>query len=335
MADTIEQSFKDLFAEKHEEGEFNGVVVITQNGKITYKGAFGISDIETEEELTTKSIFNLASVSKQFTAMCIMILSEKGKLDYDDAITKYLTELPYDNVTIRQLLHHTSGLAPYEDVVEDFWKGDEEEDFVTNNDLLKMYAKEEPKLVFKPSEKYEYSNTGYAFLASIVERVSKMSFEDFIKENVFEPLNLGNSFAFCRPKKAPKKTVQGFTCEDEEYEDYSYNYLDGIVGDGNVFASAEDLAAYAYALLEGKIVSESTLKEAFTAATLKNGEEIEYGFGWELEGDAFVSHTGAWEGYNTYLGIDLEENRIIIVLDNGDHGDVHDITDEAMSEFYD
>lgn len=335
MADTIEQSFKDLFAEKHEEGEFNGVVVITQNGKITYKGAFGIADIETEEELTTKSIFNLASVSKQFTALCIMILSEKGKLEYDDAITKYLTELPYNNITIRHLLYHTSGLAPYEDVVEDFWEGDEEEDFITNNDLLKMYAKEEPKLVFKPSEKYEYSNTGYAFLASIVERVSKMSFEDFIKENVFEPLDLSNSFALRRPKKAPKKVVQGFTYENEEYEDYSYNYLDGIVGDGNVFASAEDLATYAYALLEGKIVSEATLKEAFTVATLKNGEETEYGFGWELEGVVFVSHTGAWEGYNTYLSIDLEENRIIVVLDNGDNEDVHDITDEAMSEFYD
>lgn len=335
MADTIEKSFKDLFAEKHEEGEFNGVVLITQNGKITYKGAFGISDIETEEELTTKSIFNLASVSKQLTAMCIMMLSEKGKLDYDDAITKYLTELPYDNITIRQLLHHTSGLAPYEDVVEDFWKGDEDKDFVTNNDLLKMYAKEKPKSLFKPEEKYEYSNTGYAFLASIVERVSEMSFEDFIKENIFEPLDLSNAFAFRRPKKAPKKVVQGFTYEEEEYEDYSYNYLDGIVGDGNVFASAEDLAAYAYALLEGKIVSEDTLKEAFTVATLKNGEETEYGFGWELEGDAYVSHTGAWEGYNTYLGIDLEENRIIIVLDNGNHEDVHDITDEAMSEFYD
>ena len=335
MADTIEKSFEDLFTEKHEEGEFNGVVVITENGKITYKGAFGIADIETEEELTTKSIFNLASVSKQFTAMCIMILCEKGKLKYDDAITEYLTELSYDNITIRHLLHHTSGLAPYEDVVEEHWEGDEDEDFVTNNDLLKMYAKEKPKLIFKPSEKYEYSNTGYAFLASIVERVSKTSFEDFIKENIFEPLDLKNAFALRRPKKEPKKVAQGFTYEEEEYEDYSYNYLDGIVGDGNVFASAEDLAAYAYALLEGKIVSKATLKKAFTMGTLKNGEEIEYGFGWEIEGDAFVSHTGAWEGYNTYLGIDLDENRVFVVLDNGDHADVHDITNEAMSEFYD
>jgi len=333
--DGIEQSFEEFFQDAYEHEEFNGVVLVAHQGKVIYQQAFGIADIETEEDLSTDSIFNLASVSKQFIATCIMILCEQKKLEYDDAITEYLTELPYDNITIRHLLNHTSGLPAYEEVVEDYWEGDAKNDFFTNKDLLKIYAEEKLELDFEPNKRYEYSNTGYVFLACIVERVSRMPFENFIQEYIFEPLGMKNAFACRKPNTPPKKAVQGFAANEEgDYEDYTYNFLDGLVGDGNVFCSAPDLAIYAQALVGGKLVNSKTLKEAFSPAVLANGKKTTYGFGWEIESESFISHEGSWEGYNTYLGIDMEEGYVFIVLDNGDHPDIVDLIEEAMEDFY-
>ncbi|TAE10453.1 MAG: class A beta-lactamase-related serine hydrolase [Bacteroidetes bacterium] len=334
MSQTIEQAFAKTFQAWYEEGNFNGVVVVSKNGDITYKEAFGIANIETEAVLKTSSIFNLASVSKQFTAMCIMILYEQDALDFDDSITEYLTELPYQDITIRHLLHHTSGLPACEEIMEEYWEGDADSDFMTNEDLLEVYAENEFELDFEVGERYEYSNTGYAFLASIVERVSGETFEDFLQEHIFKPLGMRQSYGLRRPNTPPKPYAQGFCENDGEWEDYSFNYFDGIIGDGNVFCSAEDLAIYDKALTECALVSEETMAEAFTSGTLNDGENTDYGFGWEIESDEFVSHTGAWEGYNTYFGRDLAEGYAFIVLDNGDNPDIHEAIEEIMSNFY-
>jgi CubicO group peptidase (beta-lactamase class C family) len=334
MSDTIEQAFEETFREMYDEGTFNGVIMIDRGSDIIYEEAFGISDIEEETQLSLNGIFNLASVSKQFTALCIMILKEQGKLNYDDAITDYLIELPYSHITIRHLLHHTSGLAAYEDMIDEHWGGDAETEFITNDDLVRIFARHDLELVFDPGERYEYSNTGYAFLASIVEKVSGKSFERFLQEKVFKPLNMFNAFGHRRPEGPPDTVVQGFTVnDDDEYEDYSYNHYDGIIGDGNVFSSAPDLIRYVRALLAGEIVSKNTLEEAFTSGQTNDGEETGYGFGWEIEG-SFVSHTGCWEGYNNFLGIDLESDMIFVVLSNGDCEEVYDGIDEAMGDFY-
>lgn len=330
----IEQAFNEIFQDAYEHDEFNGVVLIARQGEIIYQQAFGIADIKTEESLTVSSIFNLASVSKQFIATCITILCEQKKLDYDDAVTEYLIELPYNNITIRHLLNHTSGLPDYEGFVDEYWDGDAKTDFFTNKDLLKIYGEEKFELDFEPGKRYEYSNTGYVFLACIVERVSRMTFENFIQEHIFDALGMKNAFSCRKPNNPPKKIAQGFAItEEDEYEDYTYNFLDGLVGDGNVFCSAPDLAAYAQALVSGKLVSSKTLKEAFSPAVLANGKKTTYGFGWEIEGEGFISHEGSWEGYNTYLGIDTEEGYVFVVLDNGDHPDIVDLVEEAMKEF--
>ncbi len=330
----IEQAFERVFSRMYKAGEFNGVVLVATEGEISFSKAYGIADIEQERPLKTDSIFNLASISKQVTALCIMILAERGVLEYDEPITNYLDELPYEDVTIRHLLQHTSGLPAYEEVLEEYWEGDEEEDFITNDDLIALYADNELELDSSPNKKYEYSNTGYVFLASIVERASGLSFEDFVRENIAEPLGLQNFFAFRRPNKAPKRVVQGFSEDGDEREDYSYNFIDGMVGDGNVFASAEDLAAYTFALFGGQIIEQETFQEALEPARLKSGKTNPYGFGWELESDTFVSHTGCWEGYNTYLGVDIESEYVFIVLSSGDNSEIHDGIAKAMAEFY-
>lgn len=332
---SIERAFERVFSRMYKAGEFNGVVLLAAQGEITFAEAYGIADIDEERPLKTSSIFNLASVSKQVTALCIMMLAERGVIDYDEPITNYLSELPYEEVTIRHLLQHTSGLPAYEDVLEEYWEGDEDEDFITNDELIALYAENELELDSAPGRKYEYSNTGYVFLASIVERASEVSFEDFVRKGIAEPLGLENFFAFRRPNKPPKRVVQGFTGEEGEREDYTYNYVDGMVGDGNVFASAEDLAAYTYALFGGQLVEQATFMEALKPARLKGGKTNPYGFGWELESETFVSHTGCWEAYNTYLGVDIESEYIYIVLSNGDNEGIHDGIAKAMEDFYD
>jgi CubicO group peptidase (beta-lactamase class C family) len=267
--------------------------------------------------------------------MCVMILYEQGALDYDDSITQYLPELPYSDITIRHLLHHTSGLPACEDLIEECWEGDEETDFITNEELLAMYAEEQPELDFEVGEQYEYSNGGYILLASIVERVAGESFENFLQKNIFKPLGMRYSYGLRRPNKPPKPYAQGFyENEEEEYEDYSFNYFDGIIGDGNVFCSAEDLAIYDQALTDCVLVSKETMQEAFTAGELNNGDSTDYGFGWEIESEDFVSHAGCWEGYNTYFGRDIANGYAFIVLDSGDHPDIHTSIEELMGDFY-
>ena len=135
---------------------FNGVILVSQNGKIIYEKANGFADYKNKKALTNNSAFNLASVSKQFTAMAIMILQQQGKLNYNDAITKYLPELSYKNITIKNLVYHTSGLADYLELVEENL---DTKKTLTNKDIIALFAKKKPKLLFTPGAKYEYSNS--------------------------------------------------------------------------------------------------------------------------------------------------------------------------------
>ena len=141
----------------HEQGILNGTVLVAEAGKVIYQKGFGYANMDTKETLEPKSVFRLASVSKQFTAMCVMILEEQNKLNYDDNIQKYIPELIYEGVTIRHLLWHTSGMPDYMDFMSEHYSDDE---WYLNDDVIKIMAKHHPEREFEPGEKYEYSNTG-------------------------------------------------------------------------------------------------------------------------------------------------------------------------------
>jgi CubicO group peptidase (beta-lactamase class C family) len=152
--------------------KFNGNILIAEKGKVIYKKSFGFSNETTKEKLNENSIFELASVSKQFTAMAIVILKEKGQLKYDDKISKYIPELKAYNITIRNLLNHTGGLPDYKEVMDSVF---DKSKIATNKDVISIFAQLKPEVLFEPNTKWEYSNTGYALLASIIEKVSGMS----------------------------------------------------------------------------------------------------------------------------------------------------------------
>jgi CubicO group peptidase (beta-lactamase class C family) len=317
--DEVVNRYKEL-------GEFNGCVLVAENGKIIYEKVSGIAHSETGESLTVEHRFRLASVSKQFTAMAAMILKEQGKLSYDDDIQKYLPELPYKGVTIRHLLTHTSGLPDYTSLLEVHWdvehKGTMMRKIATNTDVLGYLIKYKPSVKFTPGEKHSYCNTGYNLLAIIVERISKMSFQEFMRVHIFEPLDMKDSFVNERNGLNPdEKRARGILPGPDNigFVLSDFHYQNGMYGDGGIYSTLEDMFRWDQALYSEKLVSRETIAEAFTPSKLNGGELVDYGFGWSLintEEGKVVAHGGGWLGFRAFILRDLESKNTVIQLCN-------------------
>ena len=308
---------------------FNGNVLVARNGEVVYQKSFGPSNFYTGDRLNDSSVFELASVSKAFTAMAIMMLKEQGKLNYDDDVKKYIPELPYDGMTIRHFLTHTSGIGEYEELL--LKQGWDPKRIANNEDIVSVFAKEKPPVLFKPGEKWEYSNTAYAMLASIVQRVSGKSFGEFLSEKIFVPLDMKHSriYKTRRSGEVLPNYAYGFIYSDslkkydlpDSLKDYYYVYtLDGIEGDGVVNSTTGDLFKWNKALYTDKLVSKATMEEAFTSGHLNNDSLHGYGFGWFIENDPrqgkIVRHTGSWPGYRNLMMRFVDSGDCIIVLTN-------------------
>lgn len=310
---------------------FNGTVLIGEKGKVIYKNAFGISNPETLAPLTTNSAFNLASVSKQFYTMMIMMLKEQGKLTYDEPVQKYLPIFPYPTITIRQLMNQTSGLPEYFDIAA----GDMTLlDTLTNQSMLELLATKKPSLVFQPGERWQYCNTNYTTLASVLEKISGTTADKFFQQHIATPLKLRNTYVYhLKLKSYPPSRVFGLNFENQKPVMNDLIRFDGIVGDGNVYSSVEDLYTWDQALYTNKLVKQSTFQEAITPGKLNNGELTKYGFGWGItELGKIVSHTGGWVGFGTIIIRYIDKNQTIILLDNSSnfraHGLVRNIWEE-------
>lgn len=299
---------------------FNGTVLYAEKGKVLYKKAFGITDYRTNEPLTTHSSFNLASVTKQFVCMCIMMLKERGQLQYDDDCRKYIPELPYDNISIRNLMTHTSGIPEYFDVFQ-LYKSPL--DTLTNEKLIQLYAKHKPVLDFATGTKWNYSNTNYLLLASIIERISKQPLDVFIKNNITVPLKMNDTYMYhVLMTSVPANHVYGFEETGEKRKLDDLTPFDGVVGDGNLYSSVEDLYKWDQSLYTEKLVKKATLAEALTPVKLKDGTTYPYGFGWGIDKDSLqqYSHSGGWAGFINIIYRDVKNKRAVIALSSGTNG---------------
>lgn len=322
-----------LLQSMHQEGRLNGCVLVAEKGKVIYKGSFGYANEETRQKLDENSIFELASVSKQFTAMAIVMLQEKGKLCFDDPVSKYIPELAaYKNVTLRHLLNHTSGLPDYMIFRDTFF---DKAKIATNRDVVEILQKHQPPLDFEPGTQWHYSNTGYDLLAVVVDRVSGMPFEDFLKKYIFSPLKMNNTFVYAR-RLAPKQLdnyaygyvysnrLNKYVLPDNEENSRFVVYLDGIHGAGAVNSTIMDLFKWDRALYTHKLVSEAGMKEIFKDPGVTKVAAQRYGFGWFLEEFAdlgkIVNHSGGWPGYQTFIDRHIDKDKTIIVLLNHDDG---------------
>lgn len=314
----------------HARGQFNGVALVYEKGKVIYEGAFGIGNIDPVDSLTMNSVFRLGSVGKQFTAMAIMILQEHGKLRYDQDIRDFLPELPYAGITVRHLLHHTSGLPDYERLMSEQWKPELKYDdparYISGNaDVLRLLAEKKPAVLFAPGDQWKYSNTGYNLLASIVERASGQPFPAYVREHILLPAGMVHSLVYdyvIGPDPALPERVFGHWTEWNGHDRKSTDghYLNRAYGEDGVYATAGDLLLWDRALYTEKLVKKATLEEAFTPGVLNNGDTTEYGFGWFIQrapsGRKLVTHSGGWAGFTTYILRGVEEDLCIVVLTN-------------------
>jgi CubicO group peptidase (beta-lactamase class C family) len=310
----------------HQDRRFNGTVLIAVKGEIVFEKMVGYCDLENNDPLQSDSSFRLASVSKQFTAMGIMLLQQDGKLDFDDEIQKHLPELPYHGVTIRHLLNHTGGLPDYMGLFLKHWDSDKpfaSKKIAVNKDAVELFAKHQPEPKFPPGEKWEYSNTGYVLLGSVIERVSGKSPQEFLKQRIFEPLRMRDSRAFDTDDRFKLNSrVYGFlyNFDGKTQLPNDWHFLNGMIGDGGVYASARDLLKWDQALYGETLVKKTLLDEAFTSGKLNDGSETEYGFGWQISksptGDLQISHGGGWVGFRTFIFREPASKLTCIVLSN-------------------
>lgn len=318
-----------LFSKLNQEKKFFGNVLIAEKGKVLYQKSFGMADMAAGRRLNAESVFELASVSKQFTAMAIMLLKKQGKLNYDDSLRKFFPELPYANITVRNLLQHTSGLPDYMDLL--MTKGDTNR-IQTNNDIIRLMSLHKPAALFRSGEKWEYSNTGYALLSGIIEKASAMQYGQYLAKYIFKPLGMKRTEVYRR--RFEKRTIENyaygyvmntasktFTLPDDDTALKKFIYtLDGITGDGTVNSTTGDLLKWDRALNTEKLVNRQMLHEAFTPAALNNGAAYPYGFGWGIDSintiGRIVNHSGGWPGYATFIERHLDAGTTIIILRN-------------------
>ena len=317
--DSILQSFTG-------KDQFSGVVLIADKGNIQYEKAFGYREFAQQVPLEKSDIFELASVSKQFTAMIIMMLKEKGLLQYDDLAEKYLN-IPYKGITIRNLLTHTSGLPDYQAIMDEHW---DKSKVAGNDDILAYLNQYQPPKLFEPGTKYTYSNTGYVLLASIAEKASGKDFITMCRENIFRPLKMKHTDIRTLAEKAAIKNFaigHLYVADKKEFiraDSFpSSNYtiwLGNRKGPGRISSTAEDLLKWDRALYTDQLISQQTLEDAFTPMVLKDGKISSYGFGWEIVSNdpsgKIVWHNGDNPGYKTQIMRFMGKKRTLIVLCN-------------------
>jgi CubicO group peptidase (beta-lactamase class C family) len=315
------------FVEAESKG-FSGVLLLAVDGKVVFEKATGFRSYEQQIPLLTTDVFEMASVSKQFTAMMVMKCAEKGLLDYEDLADKYL-DIPYSGISIRQLLTHTNGLPDYQAVMDKHWDKSKVAD---NAAILEYLRKYQPPMLAKPGEKYEYSNTAYVFLASIVEKVSGRDFIELSREWIFNPFGMKNTDIRTLEEKARVSNFAAGHLQDEEGKYINANkfhssdytvWLGNRKGPGRISSTAQDLLLWDQALYAGNLVSKETLEMAFSPQVLNDGSLSQYGFGWDLSQDAdfgkIVSHTGDNPGYKTLIMRLIDKNKTLILLNNNAH----------------
>ena len=337
-------TMENLARALQEKDGFNGAWLYAENGEIVSKGALGFRDPENTLPITEDTIFQLASISKQFTATAVMLLMRQSLLSPEDRITKYFPELAaYEGVTVRHLLNHTSGIPDYFDDADWFikiWK--EEKRVPCNDEILSFLRETKAKPYFAPGEGLRYSNTGYNLLALLVERLSGVPFEEFLQKNIFEPAGM-TSTRCCHIRRdgVPFENYARATVfEDDKWvadidsaEDGEVIAFDGLNGDDYVYTNIFDMLRWDRALREGKVLTAEEQQIMYTPGRLNNCEDavydeddgLGYGFGWGVGHDEkyglIVSHSGGMPGVATWFERFIDADRVLVILANRDYRD--------------
>ena len=313
----VSHKLDSLFQSINKRHDFNGSLLVAKNGKILYNKHIGYADFNKKEPLSEASVFQLASVSKQFTAAAIMLLYERNQIQLTDTVNKYFPYFPYENVTIKNLLNHTAGLPRYFWVAEHEWQ---QEKAPTNSEMMALLESSSAQRYFKPGYNFDYSNTGYFVLASIVEKISGISFSTFVKKNIFDPLEMKDSYVFSFENDSIKTNqLDGYRLyRGWRHLKINSTVNDAIVGDKNVYATSKDLLKWTLGLNNGKLLSKESLDLMYSKGETVYGRKVPYGFGFRIDAkdQKTIYHHGKWNGFSTGLTLYPEDELVVIILEH-------------------
>ena len=328
------QSKKDnldaFFSRLSLNGQFNGNVLIAENGKIQYEKSFGYADFSTHRKNTAETSFPVASITKTFTSTAILQLKQQGKLKLEDPVSKFLPDFPYKQVTIKQLLSHTAGLPIIDSLFFSFIPNHPDTVF-TNKDLIPSFISKKAPLIFKPGEDFSYNNVNYNILALIIEQLSGLSFASYLKKYIFIPAGMTNTslsnFLSRNDKNLLKRYNFKYPYSDkpqwaDTLAEFKLMYRINFQGHGDMISTTHDLLKYDIALYNGKLIDRGNLKEAFIPIKLSNGKDNiqRYALGWITRQDTsigeIVKHDGGSPGLRTMLLRNPGRHQTIIMFDN-------------------
>lgn len=297
--------------------QFNGQILIARYGNILFNRTFGFSDFRNATPVTHNTQFQLASITKTFTATAVLMLHQQGMLHIDSLVVAYIPEFPYTNITVRNLLNHTSGVQNYMWIMERYWN---QTRLAGNEDMLRTFIRLRRPLDFSPGTRFAYSNTGYAFLAILVERVSGQRFPQFMEQHIFVPLQMHNTLVW-DPSHGlkPSNMALGFRSTRSGKAIISQSMHDGIMGDKGIFSTAADLYKWDRAIATNQLLSSQLWNSAFDRAQLANQNTIEYGLGWRIQSfldQRIVHHPGRWSGFRTSFKRFIDSDATLIILAN-------------------
>jgi CubicO group peptidase (beta-lactamase class C family) len=304
--------------------------LVVKNGKAVFRKGYGVTDLRSASPITAATNFRLASLTKQFTATAVMLLVRDGKLRYDDSLTKIFPDFPAygKTITIRNLLNHTAGLLDYEDLMADKYAGlpDEKIPQIKDAGVLE-FMKQQGRTKFPPGTRWEYSNSGYAVLAMVVEKASGISFGDFLRERIFKPLGMTHSIAYEKGKNEVSNRAFGHSKTAAGWRETDQSSTSAVLGDGGIYTSLDDLEKWDYALNHHTLLSAQEMEPAYSAPKL-DGWPLEkltgeaaprYGFGWFLDpyrGHKRYAHYGETVGFRNVIQRFPDDRLTVVVLCN-------------------
>ena len=304
-----------LFTPYSQPGAPGAVVAVIDRGRVALLRAYGLANIETKTPLTDRANLRLASLTKAFTAMAIMLLVNDGALRLDDHVRDVLPDFPSygQAIRIRHLLNHTSGLRAYQELIPADWGRP-----LKDRDVLTLLHGTDT-LLFPPGSAFRYGDSGYAVLALVVEAVSGKSFARFLNDRIFMPAGMGATVAYEPGAREVANRALGYMATAGGFRIADHNITSTVLGDGGVYSSAHDLIAWDRALDDHRLVPAALQHLAWAPATLNDGTPTQYGFGWYLQRDgaeSYVVHRGETTGF-THVIVKYPTRRLtVIVLTN-------------------
>lgn len=339
--DNIVSRVDAIFSALIQPEEPGAAVVVVRDGNVLFERGYGVRDLRSKGKIDPQTNFRLASVTKQFTAMAIMLLVHDGKLHYDDHITDIFPDFPaYGKaITIRNLLNHTGGLPDYEEVMEreakhggPTWSAEHQ---IQDKEVLEL-LEAQPTVLFPPGTRWQYSNSGYVVLGLIVAKVSGMPYREFLQQRIFAPLKMTDTLVYQKGKNTVSRRAYGHSSESGKLMETDQSSTSATLGDGGIYSNVADLAKSDEGLRKHTLLSEKEMQPALTPVKLADGSEphwprdphisgagespaVMYGFGWFLEpynGHGRNYHDGSTEGFRTAIQRFVADHFTVIVLCN-------------------